>query len=247
MSATYLSQEKAYRSHNSRYSLPDFEIVICRTISEIKKCLNVRYNVYCLRKEWESADSFPDRLETDDFDEAAVHILLKDRRSGKAVGTARVIYADPNADHGGLPSFGWSAEFRERAEQLFPIRSTVELSRLAIARESDGPAQLRSSMPLLGLIKGLCRATASDDVGTVCLTTTLALKRMLESFGIRLHDVGVRIEHRGVRAPLYRDIPALLGELHQLRPEIWRYLTDDGETWPLNRAALANERASPAL
>lgn len=219
----------------------NYEVVVCRTLADIKQCMKIRYAIYCLRKGWEAAEDFPDQLESDEFDESAVHILLRDRHGGRAIGTARLIFAAPEEIDGNLPSLGWSAEFRDRARTMLPIARTVELSRLAIARGEQLGGAMRSGLPLLGLIKGLCRATAFDEVDTVCLTTTLALKRMLEGFGFHLHDLGVRIQHRGTRTPLYRDIPALLYSLYTVRPDVWRYITDNGETWPLDHAALERE------
>lgn len=201
--------------------------------------MKIRYATYCVRKGWEAPDGFPDQLESDEFDDDAVHILLRDRHQGRPIGTARLIFGHRAATRR-LPSLGWSPEFSHHAESAFRVTRAVELSRLAIAQGPQA-ATMRGGLPLLGLIKGLCRATAFDDVNTVCMTTTLALKRMLQGFGFHLHDLGLRIEHRGTRAPLYRDIPALLYGLYTVRPEIWRYVTDNGETWPLDPAALERE------
>lgn len=250
--------------------------------------MKIRYDVYCVKKGWESAEEFPDQLETDEFDESAVHILLKDRHSGKAVGTTRVIYPDPSQSDGNLPSLCLSPEFRDKAADRFNIASTIEVSRFALALAQDKidnppPADrrrrdtrsnvslsatkrpenlqfrerqsadrrtnavMRGIFPALTLIKGCMTAIAFDGIDTMCMTMTPSLRRMLQRAGFRYHDLGVRIEHRGTRIPMFRDIPALLAELHDVNPDIWRFVTEDGETWPLDRTALKREQMKLAI
>lgn len=240
---------KNYEGKPNHSIFDRFEPVICRTLADIQQCLRIRYAVYCVEKGWESAEAFEDEQELDPFDQKAVHILLRDVESGTAIGTARVIYGDPTAEHGGLPSFGWSQEFAARAGKFLPLDRTVEISRFTVRPPSDGlvdgrrVAPVGSAFPALGLIRGTLRATAYDGTTTVCLTVTPSLRRLLQRVGLRFHDVGVRVVHRGTRVPMFRDISAMLADVHRVSPGIWRYLADDGETWPLDPAAIDREDA----
>jgi N-acyl amino acid synthase of PEP-CTERM/exosortase system len=241
------------QSHLSNTTSTDFNTerynpIVCRTLSSIRKCMEIRYEVFCLQKGWEAAEAFPDQRETDNFDEHAIHILLRDRRSGKDVGSARVVFADPAAADANLPLLRLSGEFREKAQRVLPIARTFEVSRLAISKSalSEADQTLKPGapgvFPALALIKGVLRATAFGEFDTSCMIVALSLKRLLERAGLRFHDSGIRVQHRGIRAPIYRGIPALMAELYELRPDVWRYLTDNGSTWPLDRLALARER-----
>jgi N-acyl amino acid synthase of PEP-CTERM/exosortase system len=237
---------------STRKILDKFDIKICNTISDIKKCMKIRYDVYCLEKGWESADAFPDRLERDGFDETAVHVLLKDRARGQAVGAARIIYPDPDISEGRLPAVALSRPLEAALAQYCGLDGVFEVSRLTISRDALASgsrgfdAALPNASPALALLKGVLQATAYDEFNTACMTVAPPMKRMLTALGCRLHDIGVRIEHRGVRVPLFRNLHAMLAEMHEVRPDVWRYLTDGGETWPLDRAALVHERI-PAL
>ncbi len=216
--------------------------------------MKIRYDEYCVRRNWGSAEAFPDGLEHDDYDDRAVHILLKDKLRDQPVGTARVLYAQDDADgHSGLPTFHLAPQFLDQVRTQIPLNHAVEISRFTISRahlQADEHAAADSShgiFPALALIKGALRATAFEDVDTLCVTTSLSLKRMLARVGLKLHDLGIRIQYWGTRAPLFRDPRAFLAELHAINPTIWRYLTDNGETWPLDPSALERERQSPPV
>lgn len=237
----------------TRQILERFEIKICNTLADIKRCMKIRYDVYCLELGWESAEAFPDRLERDVFDEAAVHILLKERAGGQPVGAARIVYPDAAVSDGRLPVVTHSAQLERSLADYCGLDSVFEVSRLTMSREAmtsglrGGDAGLPNASPALALLKGVLQATAYDGYPTACMIVALPLKRMLTSLGCRFHDIGIRIEHRGVRVPLYRDMAALLAEMHDIRPDVWRYVTDGGDTWPLDRAALARERRPTIL
>jgi len=231
----------------SQAILPTLTPIICRTIDEIDECMRLRYEEYCLNRGWEAADEFPDGRERDGYDERAVHILLMDNTRNKPVGTVRIIYRRPGGtENAGLPSFDWSPEFSTHLRVHALTNTIIELSRFTVVRSEIGALTNRSDLargifPALALIKGMLRATAEDNVRTAVLTTTPSLQRLLAKAGFRFHDAGVRVEHRGVRVPIYREIPALLAGVYETSPEIWAYVTDHGLTWPLDQSATETE------
>jgi N-acyl amino acid synthase of PEP-CTERM/exosortase system len=245
-----LSLEK---SAYTRKILGGYEIKICNTLADIKRCMKIRYDVYCVERGWESAEAFPDRLERDVFDEGAVHILLRERAGGQPVGAARIVYPDAAVSGGRLPVVTHSAQLERSLADYCGLDNVFEVSRLTMSRDAmtsgmrGCDAGLPNASPALALLKGVLQATADDGYPTACMIVALPLKRMLMALGCRLHDIGIRIEHRGVRVPLFRDLAALLAEMHDIRPDVWRYVTDGGETWPLDRAALAREKRPTIL
>ncbi len=214
--------------------LPHLEPVICRTMEDIKTCFKLRYEEYCLHRNWENADEFPDRLEMDSYDDKAVHILLLDRERKKAVGTVRVIYHRPDDfSANGLPSFQLSERFRSHFAQNFRSQRIVELSRFTIVRDAHDkrPSQADFSkgiFPALALIKGVFKAIAFDGVDTIVMTIAPSLKRLLARTGFEFHDIGVRVEHRGVRAPIYRNLHEMIADLYESNADVWRYCSEDG-------------------
>lgn len=226
--------------------LPDLNPIVCRSISEIKECFRLRYDEYCLNRSWEDPSEFPDGLEQDAYDQNAVHVLLQNTVTGDPVGTVRIILSESaEPETNSVPSFEWSDGFRDLLVEQFPSKKMMELSRFTLSRTRCQPVKrdelARGIFPALALIKGFLRATAKDDVELAVFTTTPALKRMLEKSGFFFHDVGIRLEHRGTRAPLFREIKPLLADLHDANPQVWSYVTDNGRTWPLDRDARNHE------
>jgi N-acyl amino acid synthase of PEP-CTERM/exosortase system len=209
--------------------------------------MKIRYDVYCVEKGWEPAEAFPDRLESDDFDEVAVHLLLRNRTDGKPIGTARIVYPDPAVSDGRLPSVALSPPLEQSLFDYCGLDGMFEVSRLTISREAmagnlrGSDPGLPNASPALALLRGVLRATAFDGYQTACMIVAPPMKRMLTALGCRFNDIGVRIEHKGIRVPLYRNLHAMLAEMHDIRPDVWRYVTDGGETWPLDRDAIARE------
>src|ERR1043165_7041228 len=68
-----------------------FRAEAVRSGAQLKQALSLRYQVYCLERNFEDAAQYPDRLETDDFDAQSVHGVLFYRPWDKAVGTIRLI------------------------------------------------------------------------------------------------------------------------------------------------------------
>jgi len=237
--------EFVYKRNNLHSDiLPNLDPVICRTIDDINTCLKLRYEEYCLKRNWENATEFPDGLEKDPHDDKAVHILLVDRLLGRPVGTVRVLFHRPGDPiEESLPSFQLSPAFKAHFMDLARTKHIAEVSRFTISRDKITKKQNRQDLargvfPALALVKGVLKATAFDQVDIVVKTVTPSLKRLLARTGFHYQDIGVRIEHHGARVPVYRSIPALLAELNERNPDIWRYCTDAGDTWPLDRSSL---------
>src|SRR6202453_949742 len=232
---------------DSLLHLRNFKPIICQTLAQIKTTMRLRYDVYCLRKGWEMAQAFPDRLESDEFDEHAVHILLTERQTGLAVGSARIVFADSSAPHARLPSFAIGPDFQEAVGRSLPLASTVEISRLTVLRAGGAPTAPGSHDStgrvslVLGLLKGISQAMAASEATHACFLTSRSLKRLMEGFGFRFYDFGLTLRHRGTRSFLWRDWAALMTNIHDSRPDVWRYLTDDGAIWPVDRAAVQRE------
>ena len=232
---------------DSLLHLRNFKPIICQTLAQIKTTMRLRYDVYCLRKGWEMAQAFPDRLESDEFDEHAVHILLTERQTGLAVGSARIVFADSSAPHARLPSFAIGPDFQEAVGRSLPLASTVEISRLTVLRAGGAPTDPGSHDStgrvslVLGLLKGISQAMAASEATHACFLTSRSLKRLMEGFGFRFYDFGLTLRHRGTRSFLWRDWAALMTNIHDSRPDVWRYLTDDGTIWPVDRAAVQRE------
>ena len=64
----------------------------------LEKSYRLRYQVYCLERQFLRAEDYPNQLEFDEFDRDSVHVGVLDAE-GELVGTARIV--KPNS--AGLP------------------------------------------------------------------------------------------------------------------------------------------------
>src|SRR5579864_2085256 len=100
------------------------EVIVAKD-EQIKECLRLRYQVYCVEKDFEPGRN---GLETDPFDGYARHILLIHRISGEPIGTVRVI---PPSDVVGLDDFPMSGACSPGLLRDLPALTTGEISRFA--------------------------------------------------------------------------------------------------------------------
>src|SRR5436190_603702 len=95
----------------------------------LEQSYRLRYQVYCVERDFLDAADYPGQRETDEFDDDSVHLGVIDAQ-GDLAGTARLIKANPR----GYPMFQHCAFFPE--VQVFDSSDVVavEVSRVAISR-----------------------------------------------------------------------------------------------------------------
>ena len=258
------SETQPYRLGNSdllaRYNTY-FRTEAAETPKFINIALAIRYQVYCLEREFERAEQHADRLERDEFDTHALHSLLFYRPTEEAIGTVRLILPDHGADS--LPIQPMLRENGLNAEDYFPLEDTGEVSRFAISNEfrrgaSDkmipgsltdprtkiGCRERRGNLPSLGLIQALLRQTVEQGITHWVAVMEPKLLRMLCSMGIRFTPIGPLISHHGIRQPSESYLPEMLDELRREKPENWNVVTNRGD---LSRRVNDILRSRPAL
>src|SRR5205823_369230 len=73
------------------YYYQHFAVVRANTPRLLDQVYRLRYQVYCIENQFEDPNEHLDGREMDEHDAASAHILLLHRKSGTAVGTARLI------------------------------------------------------------------------------------------------------------------------------------------------------------
>jgi N-acyl amino acid synthase of PEP-CTERM/exosortase system len=225
-----------------------FKAIAADTPSLVETALTLRYQVYCLERQFEDAGRHAEGLEQDDFDRHALHALLIHKGRDEAIGTARLILPEPRPDS--LPILSLLRRTGIKAADFFPVRAAAEISRFAISKQvrrraddndADASAEQRSSLPALGLIQMLLRQ--SIDLGISYWTAVMEprMMRMWISMGMRMETIGPLVSHHGLRQPCYCYLPEMLQAFEQLRPDNWAIVTNGGELHPAavrDRAAL---------
>jgi N-acyl amino acid synthase of PEP-CTERM/exosortase system len=190
----------------------------------------LRYQVYCVENRFEDRDRCPDGRETDDDDDRAVHTLLVHRRTGAAIGTARLILPETGTGRP-LPI---ERVVHPAARALFrrsQHHRTAEISRFAVSKqfrrrrgedrfadtgfpypaaEVDGAERRLLPHITFGLVRGLLSLCLDYEITAVAAVMEPALLRVLSRLGIDFEPMGPLVEHHGLRQPCFADIAALV-------------------------------------
>src|SRR5690606_196740 len=89
----------------------------------------LRYQVYCHERRFLPAEYYPDGIETDVFDDHAVHLGVLNT-DGELVATARLVRRSAH----GLPMFGHCSVTVDHPVLADPNAPIVEVSRLSVSR-----------------------------------------------------------------------------------------------------------------
>lgn len=205
----------------------------------------LRYQVYCLEKGYEPAGKFEDGLEKDEYDDNSVHFLIQERASGRWLGTARLVIAEPKK----LPI----SELTDIEESKLTSENhkVAELSRLSILRNfrlnhQNSKVQERYQEPeiILGIIraaKTYCRETGIKNCLFLCRRS---IRRILGKVGINMDLVGPPCEHKGMRYPYltkfddFKRIPEVSAKIARMFSQQTAYVRySELDDWELPQAA----------
>lgn len=234
-----------------------FEVVPAEGPELVEAALRLRYQVYCREHGFEDPDQHPDGLERDPFDARAVHTLVRHRRSGRFVGTVRLVLPDAGDSAAPFPieAHCRSAFYQPSLGTHLPRKRVAEISRFAVSREfrrrmaedgppSPGPRALPPTGPIpdspqrhlphitVGLFAGIVRMSALHGVSHWYAAMEPALLRLLTRFGIHFQSIGRTVAYHGRRRPTLGVAQSVLDRIHRERPEVWRVITDRGRVLP---------------
>ena len=207
----------------------NFEIVKAVTPGLIDEAYKLRYQVYCEEKGYEDAACFQNKREVDEYDNRAIHSLIRHRHSGIYVGVVRLVLPQfagvdsnlPIEDHCGLDL----AETHPHFAKL-PRHSIGEISRFSVSKVfrrriaeegliwgvcKDGesynanffPGHERRHLPMitLGLIASIFRMATEHGLEYCYAAMEPTLLRLLKRFGINFQALSMPVEYHGMRVP----------------------------------------------
>ena len=105
-----------------------FKVIRVSDEKALKAVYKLRFKVYCEEWNFEKPEKYPDRQETDEFDNNAVHFAALDN-TGKTVGTVRLILFSPE----GFPLEKY-CDIKNSGDGIRG-EDTAEISRLLISRD----------------------------------------------------------------------------------------------------------------
>jgi len=221
-----------------------FDLVSANTRELIETAFALRYQVYCIEREFEDPSQQAGRLETDEYDRHAVHSLIVHRPQSAAIGTARLIL--PQARPNSLPIQQLLKKNGLNSNDYFPNEIVAEVSRFAISKAfrrqsigatSGGKRDQYSYLPCLGLIQMILKQSIELGVEYWGAVMEPQLLRMLAIMGIRFQPIGPLVSYHGLRQPSYCHLPLMLRNMALTNPEFWAVVTNNGELMCLPSAA----------
>jgi N-acyl-L-homoserine lactone synthetase len=164
----------------------------------------LRYQVYCVERQYLNPDDYPDQRESDEFDADSVHVGAVDL-NGDLVATARVIRANGR----GFPMFNYCA-FAPGVRTLdLPGVVAVEVSRVSISRQCVRPQRRRRSEPFLTLVKSIMQGAKRAGATHLIGATDAAFHRWLVHYGLPYRKAGPEVDYYGPVAPCIMSLKEL--------------------------------------
>jgi N-acyl amino acid synthase of PEP-CTERM/exosortase system len=240
-----------------------FEIIRADTPELRDLVYLLRFQVYAHEHGFEKPEDHPEDREKDDYDERSMHILLRHRRSGVIVGTARLVLPDADDPASSFPVQTVSNHPILQDPQV--AAHAVEFSRLAISRERLKRCHVGSSrratrfpevfakqlVPYLsvGLIAGVMELAAENGYPVMFAMMEPFLIRNLNRIGIEIPFVDAPVEYHGLRVPC--ALPSLYDACAGMKKRdrsAWEIVTNRGRTQELALIAqTSSERARRAV
>lgn len=198
-----------------------YEVILADTEASRVIHRKIRYQVYCVEQQFEDPAFFPFGEESDRWDVHAAPFIVRQRYSESWVAALRLV----------LP---YAASFPlETLRCLAPgqadhigRRNLAEISRVCVIRSPDPWARNRyldrkfghvggdrDSQVLLGLIRAFVIYGLQRGIEYCYLLVTPAFARLLKRLGIVLHQVGIPVDHRGLRVPYLLGLREMMESL----------------------------------
>jgi N-acyl amino acid synthase of PEP-CTERM/exosortase system len=239
-----------------------FEVIPANTAELIKQVKALRFQIYCLENSFEDKAAFKDGLEQDQYDQRAVHSLvrhlesIKSRPEEAAVATVRLVLADSQYPQNGFPiedHCSISANDKLSISLKFERKQIAEISRFAVSkhfRRRLGEAETvhgiasqnasgfdkedRRLVPhiTLGLFQAIVQMSAENNIKLWYAVMETQLLRLLKRFGIRFTQIGEPVNYHGLRVPCIGPVDEVMAGIKRDCPGVWEFITRKGRLWP---------------
>ena len=217
-----------------------FEIVPALDAATRDAAHRIRHAVYCEDLQFEPIR--PDGRERDQYDNHALHCLLRHRPSGEFIGVTRLVLPPPGPVDDPLPfEHTCGAQlYRGAVDPARHPRNTIaEVSRLAVMRQfRRRRGEERAPLPMseddfgtsghprfpfipIGLYMGAIALAQALGIDTLFTLTEPRLARHFARFGVNVVQIGEGVEHRGVRIPSMISVPDVTAHMTPMVRPMW--------------------------
>ena len=223
-----------------------FRLVVANTDELRQAAFHIRHQVYCEELGWEPLR--PDRRESDEYDSAALHLLIQACDGGAFIACARLVLVDAGDPARPLPFEHACARSLDRTicdPARLVRRKIAEVSRLAVVsryrrRKSDAGKPVSVSeenfgtvdnprFPYIpvGLYLGTLELARLHGLNTLFMLTEPRLASHFGKFGVDITRIGTPVEHRGSRVPSMMQAESVLKNLPRLIRPLYQAIAQD--------------------
>ncbi len=216
-----------------------FTVEVASTPEQLRQVGHVRYRVYCEEFHYEPTDTFPDGVETDQFDQHSLHCLITHKASQSPAGCVRLVERG-NGQLLPMEKFCWDAidpEYRKlisshghqsceisrlAVDGQFRRRSGEHLTRFGSPEALDYSLREKRTFSLIAVAAYLSACAMADLTGRYRIYAMMEpfLPKLMQRSGIPFTRAGSDLDYHGLRAPYVTGseevVAGLLPELREL-------------------------------
>ena len=206
----------------------DFEVVLADTEKSKDIHYQLRYKVYCEETGFEDSGQFVSGRELDEYDDGAVHFIVRSKSSGEWIAALRLII---NKDFHALPvntlmpQGSFQRRLIERELNKSRNEKVLEISRLCVVgsvRKGGKSSLKREPEIMLGLLRAVYAYALKNQIDCGFFTVTKSLARILRSLNMRFLDAGPECNYHGLRIPYYVHVSNFLVDVPQKSEAVYR-------------------------
>ena len=217
----------------------------------LKEIFKLRYEVYCLERHFLEASDFQEGLETDEFDDCAIHFAAYNL-DNDIIGTVRLVQPHPEQTYpyeshcSAFPEF--LAPGRESAAEIsrLVVRKTYRRRRgdsmegvshdfmekgstKAIKPNSNVRGDKRGNSPLLllGMYREMYRYSRQNGIRYWYAAMERSLARSLEKMGFKFVPIGPQVDYYGPVTPHMVDLDELSVRLREQNKFLAAWFNDE--------------------
>lgn len=222
-----------------------FDFTVIDDAGCLRDSYALRYEVYCHERRFLAPENYPQKLETDSYDDRAIHVGGINKE-GVLAGTVRLVL--PSAQ--GFPLLEHCKLFHEYQYLADPDKSVqlslAEISRLAVSksyrrRQNDGLYDLASEeddgIPIrveneamhrrhkpeiiFGLYRVIYQASKRQGITHWFAAMERPLLRLLHRYSFDFKPIGPELDYYGPVTPYFAEIAEIEMSVHRRHPEMF--------------------------
>lgn len=221
-----------------------YAIELATNTRQVRDAQTFRYQVFCREHHILTGDA-EHSTESDEYDANARHVILRELKNRKIIGTVRLVLARPQATPNKI--FPMQQVCDLSFFKTIPVETTAEISRFALSKTHRPQSSRHEPLLRLALVSGILQLSVELGLTHWCAAMERSLLRLLGATGIHLTPIGPLVEYRGLRQPVLGKIETVLARGRRECPMFYNFVVQRNHLSgppPLTKPVKGNHRYS---